>query len=1084
MEKGQFRCESPRILVERLFNVCLVPYTLPPAERMKRLYLLYSKLDEPAVKAFHEMMKHRNIVRMHVKFILDGLDSMMANPKEHIPLLPRLQQLSKTLPDPPKSLEQLKKLQELLRDDKRLRSLVRYLVSAECTCRKANDNVKDILKKLGGQASASSPTQSPIYITTKSLLERVAPVMVDAQAIAHLVKHVEDAIRGHGTIADEIDNPGEKGATLLLCLSGVFPQFFKGTETFESLIQFLKEEEAVGDLTLQILTNCGTDLETQSPEVFAKLLPELQKNAKMGNPKQAKHAVRCINKIVNNREAVLSQVFEHVKNNLKPESANYITSIVALGHIANMCPEEFSQSMKTIVSKDIVKDLLMEDRTHGEPVIDSWYGDHHVTEETNAKLQAMKLLMRWLLGLKSNINNCCTSTLRLLYTVIVHEGDLMEKGLINKPELARLRLQAGCVILKLAEEPVFADLIQREQFQALALLINDSCYHVRVRFAEKLNKGLFAMKLPLEFMSIFSLAANDPVRERRMQIKKFIQQNIQRRRDFLRQNTKLGGKMFLYLPDYVMPYTIHLLAHDPDLKSYEDVQALKNIKECLWFIMEPLVARSEDYNYHFFRRLIENIKQAKDAQGPEEEDTNKKLYAVCDVALGLLQKNLTNIVLKDSNVDPVLPAKLFTKPDKMVLNSTVYLPKDFNFEKKKVQGESADVPAPVSPLVTGGMIFYRGRNQPKPTTLETIVVESPGPVVNPLPICPREPRPKKKQKQEETSQEDSSESEKASPKKRAVKSRGSKTAKGTAVSDEASESGDAGNTEGSETNSEPKSTPSPKKTGRGRRKKVVEVEQGDQGEEVAVQDSSENVEDSPEDIETSEAKDTSTQDSENSPPKKRLLKRTMAESKTAAKESKKAKRTDSDSPASIKSDNAKKKSVQKKGKGVVNGAGKGRGQGVKRAASAEEEGEGKEEIEEEGEENEEEETVSPSKKRKFNLEKDAVPAAKLTKKAAAKQKSSAASSPASTLSSPGKKSPGLTPSPGKKSPGFKSSPGLKSPGRGKNPRPAASATLTNKNVRRAKPLANGTSASDTDLSSPGKAAALSRVIQKANLGKN
>lgn len=39
--------------------------------------------------------------------------------------------------------------------------------------------------------------------------------------------------------------------------------------------------------------------------------------------------------------------------------------------------------------------------------------------------------------------------------------------------------------------------------------------------------------------------------------------------------------------------------------------------------MEPLVARSEDYNYHFFRRTIENIKQAKDVQAPDDDDTNK-----------------------------------------------------------------------------------------------------------------------------------------------------------------------------------------------------------------------------------------------------------------------------------------------------------------------------------------------------------------------------------------------------------------------------------------------------------------------------
>ena len=44
---------------------------------------------------------------------------------------------------------------------------------------------------------------------------------------------------------------------------------------------------------------------------------------------------------------------------------------------------------------------------------------------------ALKLMMRWLLGLKSNENSSGTSTLRLFYTIIVHEGDLMERGQIK-----------------------------------------------------------------------------------------------------------------------------------------------------------------------------------------------------------------------------------------------------------------------------------------------------------------------------------------------------------------------------------------------------------------------------------------------------------------------------------------------------------------------------------------------------------------------------------------------------------------------------------------------------------------------------
>lgn len=157
-----------------------------------------------------------------------------------------------------------------------------------------------------------------------------------------------------------------------------------------------------------------------------------------------------------------------------------------------------------------------------------------------AKLQAMKMLVRWLEGLQSNANNSGTSTLRLLYTVIIHEGDLMEKGMINKPELARLRLQAGCCMLKLAEYKCYGDLITREQFQALALLMNDSCYHVRLNFALKLNKGLMTLRLPLEYMSIFSLAANDPLKERRAQIKNFLHANISKRRDYIKQNPSIG----------------------------------------------------------------------------------------------------------------------------------------------------------------------------------------------------------------------------------------------------------------------------------------------------------------------------------------------------------------------------------------------------------------------------------------------------------------------------------------------------------------------------------------------------------------
>jgi len=45
---------------------------------------------------------------------------------------------------------------------------------------------------------------------------------------------------------------------------------------------------------------------------------------------------------------------------------------------------------------------------------------------------------------------------------------------ISKGEMAQLRLKAGCCMLKLAQEPVYADAIKLEQFQTLALLASVS----------------------------------------------------------------------------------------------------------------------------------------------------------------------------------------------------------------------------------------------------------------------------------------------------------------------------------------------------------------------------------------------------------------------------------------------------------------------------------------------------------------------------------------------------------------------------------------------------------------------------------
>lgn len=38
-------------------------------------------------------------------------------------------------------------------------------------------------------------------------------------------------------------------------------------------------------------------------------------------------------------------------------------------------------------------------------------------------------------------------------------------------------------------------------------------------------------------------------------------------------------KLLSLLPEYVVPYTVHLLAHDPDFTKTQDIEQLRDIKE-------------------------------------------------------------------------------------------------------------------------------------------------------------------------------------------------------------------------------------------------------------------------------------------------------------------------------------------------------------------------------------------------------------------------------------------------------------------------------------------------------------------------
>ncbi|NWZ26470.1 PDS5B protein, partial [Asarcornis scutulata] len=663
-----------RLLVERIFAQYMVPHNLETNERMKCLYYLYATLDSNAVKALNEMWKCQNLLRHQVKDLVDLIKQPKTDASSKA-IFSKVMVITRNLPDPGKAQDFMKKFTQVLEDDEKIRSQLEMLVSPTCSCKQAEGCVREITKKLGNPKQPTNPFLEMI----KFLLERIAPVHIDTESISALIKQVNKSIDGTADDEDEgVPTDQAIRAGLELLKASVLLVVSKHTQlTQQTLLRCIS-----GDIVQNFLL---------CPPFF------------LG---EKRHITMLIANAVESplHKSLDPSNFEHL-----------ITPLVTIGHIAMLAPDQFAAPLKSLVATFIVKDLLMNDRIPGKKTTKLWVPDEEVSPETLVKIQAIKMMVRWLLGMKNNHSKSGTSTLRLLTTILHSDGDLTEQGKISKPDMSRLRLAAGSAIVKLAQEPCYHEIITLEQYQLCALAINDECYQVRQIFAQKLHKGLSRLRLPLEYMAICALCAKDPVKERRAHARQCLVKNINVRREYLKQHAAVSEKLLSLLPEYVVPYTIHLLAHDPDYVKVQDIEQLKDIKECLWFILEILMAKNENNSHAFIRKMVENIKQTKDAQGPDDAKMNEKLYTVCDVAMNIIMSKSTTYSL-ESPKDPVLPARYFTQPDKNFSNTKNYLPPEMKSFFTPGKPKAANVLGAVNkPLSSAGK-----QSQSKSSRMETV----------------------------------------------------------------------------------------------------------------------------------------------------------------------------------------------------------------------------------------------------------------------------------------------------------------------------------------------------------------------------
>ena len=115
----------------------------------------------------------------------------------------------------------------------------------------------------------------------------------------------------------------------------------------------------------------------------------------------------------------------------------------------------------------------MQDRTEGRPDDGTdWCEFEDLPLETKCKLEGMKMMARWLVGLQSDAI-AAKKCYNMLNTVISSKGDLLEENKPNTAERAWLRLAAGCAMLKICEQKGVGDEYTVEQYYTLSQLAMD-----------------------------------------------------------------------------------------------------------------------------------------------------------------------------------------------------------------------------------------------------------------------------------------------------------------------------------------------------------------------------------------------------------------------------------------------------------------------------------------------------------------------------------------------------------------------------------------------------------------------------------
>lgn len=669
-----------RTCVERVTSQYLLPAKMPAAQAGERMITIFSNLDEHALAAMAKLLSRK-------RSVAEAFASLSAATKEGqdavMTAVVRLCGFASEK-DRPKVKEQLMKL---------AKNASKATFKALSACCAPDQDPETVAKARAQFAEAGrAGGKSSSFDCVLALVDLATPLAVTSERLIEYLPRLRELAESGE------EDACEANTTVLLALARHARPVFEDKQVVKLLAANLGTASAALETgTLKVLPLLSDAVCALAPAVARSVKKQLSALAISGTPTQAKLATIYLTGLPDaSRDDTVQNVYDTLVDSLDMNSPTLLTSLKALGYIALHAPDVFEVRQRDVISQFIVKKLLLHEPTPAEEKAQrsaamkaARENEEEWSEEPSelclAKVMGIKCIVRRLLGMKDVDPDALTQTsaasARLLFSLLDNVGQLKAEAYTPPPDRARLRLAAACGLLKLAGLKPLRAHISPPKFLSIGFVIQDSCNTVRCLFGAKLNKYLAQFILPLSYMSIFCLAAIDPVATNARTAAKYLQDNTQRRRKLTENSSETGAKRYNLnlLPEYALPHVISLLSYHPDFGT--DPETLSEFQQYLQFFFQNIISK-EHVNFDFLKGLLETMKTVKPAHDVGEGGHPKAMYILCDLALLILLKRSQKTGWKLSTFpgDIVLPQNLFARPSRPLNPKQRYLPASFEVD--------------------------------------------------------------------------------------------------------------------------------------------------------------------------------------------------------------------------------------------------------------------------------------------------------------------------------------------------------------------------------------------------------------------